>query len=258
MHTDHLEAWNQDTYPAWVERFGPPESAAARLKLDPQKNLGSLAGCLLPLRGKRVMNLMGSHGGKAVAMALLGAEVTVADFSAGNRRYALELAKAAGVELHYILSEVLALDMNEHGKRYDVVVAEMGILHYFRQLEPFMALAYGLLAAGGRFVLRDFHPVSTKLLSYRGSTAKVRKYKVDGDYFSAEPRETDVAYSKFADLDSRQAKVSLRYWTLGEVVTAAARSGLMIQELKEEPNLSSEVFDKGIPKTFILCAQRGT
>lgn len=48
-----------------------------------------------------------------------------------------------------------------------------------------------------------------------------------------------------------------RRWTLGEIVTAAASSGLVIRQLIEEPNLSSDVYDKGIPKTFTLVAGNG-
>jgi len=256
MSTDNQAAWNQDTYNAWVERFGSPTEAAARLTADPYKSLGSLGPFLGPVQGKKILNLMGSHGSKAVGLALLGADVTVADFSEGNQRYALELAAAAGIPINYILTDIFKLDMSVHAAVYDVVLTEMGILHYFSELTSFMTLTASLLKPGGCFVLRDFHPVSTKLISYRGSTAKVRKYKLDGDYFSTETREHSVAYSKFSTQADTSPMVQLRSWTLGETVTAVAQAGLVIQNLTEEPNLSSEVFDKGIPKTFILQARK--
>jgi ubiquinone/menaquinone biosynthesis C-methylase UbiE len=112
----------------------------------------------------------------------MGAEVTVADFSEANGRYATELAQEAGVKLDYIVSDVLGLPEAVLDGSYDLVFAEMGIVHYFTDLAPFMTTAYRLLAPGGKFVLRDFHPVTTKLISSKGSTAKVRKHKVSGDY----------------------------------------------------------------------------
>ncbi|OHD18954.1 MAG: SAM-dependent methyltransferase [Spirochaetes bacterium GWD1_61_31] len=248
-------AWNGPTYQAWVERFGPPEEAAKRLVADPAKSLATLREALGDLCGRHVLNLMGSHGHKAVAMALLGARVTVADFSAENRRYALELATAASVSIDYLVADVLKLGERGLAGGFDLVLAEMGILHYFRSLEPFMALAASCLRSGGRFVLRDFHPVSTKLLSYRGSTAKVRKYKVDGDYFSAALVQAEVAYSKHLAGGQAEA-VWLRQWTLGETVTAVAGAGLVVVSLSEEPNLSGDSFDKGIPKTFTLVAAK--
>ena len=106
------------------------------------------------------------------------------------------------------------------------------------------------------FVLRDFHPVSTKLITSRGSTAKVRKHKVTGDYFDTSLQEKDIAYSKYLADNEQPQKVFLREWNIGEIVTAVAKEGFLIKGLDEEPNLSSEVFDKGIPKTFTLTAEK--
>ncbi|WNS45090.1 class I SAM-dependent methyltransferase [Paenibacillus sp. MMS20-IR301] len=254
------ELWNEDTYSAWTSRFGTPAEAAGKLVKDPAGKLFPLNTYLGEVKGRKIMNLMGSNGMKAVALALLGAEVTVADFSEANARYASELAQAAGVQLEYIVSDVLGLPEALLDNSYDVVLAEMGIVHYFTDLAPFMATAYRLLASGGKFVLRDFHPVTTKLISSKGSTAKVRKHKVSGDYFDTALEEKRVSYSKYmpssggaADADKPNV-VYWRRWTLGEIVTAAAAGGLIIQELAEEPNLSSDVYDKGIPKTFTLVA----
>ncbi len=248
------EAWNRETYEAWVQRFGTPEEAAGRIARQPLKSLSVLGETIGDPAGLRIMNLMGSNGSKAVALALLGASVTVADFSPGNRRYALELAASAGVPLAYLVSDVLKLDTTDLAGTFDVVVAEMGILHYFTDLAPFMNLAHTLLAPGGRFVLRDFHPVSTKLISSRGTTAKIRKHKVDGDYFDATLEEQDASFAKYAEGET--AKVRLRKWNLGEIVTAAAQSGLIVSSLTEEPNLSGDSFDKGIPKTFTLISHK--
>lgn len=254
------ELWNEDTYAAWTSRFGTPAEAAAKLAKDPAGKLFPLNAYFGEVEGRRIINLMGSNGMKAVALALLGAVVTVADFSEANARYARELAQAAGVPLEYIVSDVLALPEVLADNSYDVVFAEMGIVHYFTDLNLFMAVARRLLAPGGTFVLRDFHPVTTKLISSKGSTAKVRKHKVSGDYFDTKLEEKRVSYSKYMPDSGAAAEaakpntVYWRRWTLGEIVTAAAASGLVIQQLVEEPNLSSDVYDKGIPKTFTLVA----
>jgi ubiquinone/menaquinone biosynthesis C-methylase UbiE len=249
------EIWNKETYDAWVNRFGTPEEAAARIKKNPEAVLSILYTKFGDVKGKKIMNLMGSNGNKAVALALLGAEVTVVDFSEGNKNYALELAKAAGVKLNYIVSDVLKLPKKDVSGDYDIVFAEMGIIHYFTDLAPFMKLMYEVLSNKGIALIRDFHPVSTKLISSRGSTAKVRKHKVTGDYFDTSLEEKDVSYFKYSE-DDAPKKVFLRRWTLGEVVTSVAKSGLVIKSLDEEPNLSSEVFDKGIPKTFTVVAEK--
>lgn len=247
------EAWNKETYNAWIQRLGEPCEAVKKIRQDPTKTLSILYNKFGDVKGKKIMNLMGSNGNKAVALALLGADVTVVDFSEGNRRYAMELAKAGEVKIEYILSDVLKISEEQITGDYDIVFAEMGILHYFTDLKPFMKIIHSLLGSKGIFVIRDFHPVSTKLIKSRGSTAKVRKHKVEGDYFDTSLEEKDIAYSKYLN-DGETEKVLLRKWNLGEIVTAVASEGLIIKSLDEEPNLSSDVFDKGIPKTFTLVA----
>ncbi|MCM2675401.1 class I SAM-dependent methyltransferase [Alkalicoccobacillus plakortidis] len=247
------QAWNDESYQAWVTRFGTPEDAALKIKENPQKPLVTLLPHFGEVSGTRIMNLMGSNGTKAVPLALLGADVTVADFSEGNQRYALELADAADVSISYLLGDVLDLKLEDQ-EPYQLVFAEMGILHYFKDLIPFFQMIHALLDQGGECVIRDFHPVSTKLITSKGTTAKIRKHKVTGDYFDTSLTEQNVSYSKY-DADNAST-VLLRKWTLGDIVTSAAQAGLVIRSLIEEPNLSSDVFDKGIPKTFVLKAYK--
>jgi 2-polyprenyl-3-methyl-5-hydroxy-6-metoxy-1,4-benzoquinol methylase len=251
-------AWNQGPYEAWTSRYGTPAEAAARIASNPAARLSTLHSWIGDIQGKKVVNLLGSHGSKAVAMALLGAQATVVDIASENARYAKELAKAAGVELNYIVSDVLELREDELTGDYQVVLMEFGILHYFIDLLPLMKIISKLLGPGGRLVLQDFHPITTKLISSRGTTQTIRKHKVDGDYFDISIEEVEVPYLKFLPVDKQKdlKKTKLRRWTLGEIVTSVAEAGLFIEVLKEEPNLSSELFDKGIPKTFTLVAKR--
>ncbi|WP_313641503.1 class I SAM-dependent methyltransferase [Paenibacillus sp.] len=257
------ELWNEDTYTAWVARFGTPSEAAAKLIKEPSAKLYPLSTYFGDVQGKKMMNLMGSNGMKAVALSLLGADVTVADFSEVNAHYASDLAQEAGVQLTYIVSDVLKLPDHVLDGSYDIVFAELGIVHYFTDLAPFMETVCRLLSPDGVFILRDFHPVTTKLISSKGSTAKVRKHKVSGDYFNTTLEEKKVSYSKYLPStgkpvgEQEHSVVYWRRWTLGEIVTAAASSGLVIRQLVEEPNLSSDVYDKGIPKTFTLMAGKG-
>lgn len=245
------DAWNKESYNAWVTRFGTPVDYALKIKKDPRHLIKGLFDIDFDFNGKKIMNLMGSNGNKAVALAILGASVTLVDYSEGNKKYAMELAEASGVQVDYVVSDVLKIDMDIFRQQFHFVFAEMGILHYFSDLSPFFRLIHDLLISGGIAIIKDFHPISTKLISSRGSTAKVRKHKVDGDYFSQDLIEHDVAYGKYIE-GNEVEKVFLRRWTLGEIITAAAESGLTITKLEEHPNLSSEVFDQGIPKTFTL------
>lgn len=255
QNTNNNELWRQETYNAYVKKYGLPVEAGQKIMRNPQKILEPIYEYFGDVEGKTISNLMGSMGQKAVALSLLGANVTVFDISPGNQQYALELAAACNCKIDYEICDVLEINLDKHGNKSHLAFAEMGIVHYFQNLDAFFKNVNALLVNNGKFILRDFHPVSTKLISSRGSTAKVRKHKVTGDYFSTALEEQEVAFSKYAE-QAVVEKVKLRKWTLGEVVTALARVGFLINELREEPNLSSEVFDSGIPKTYtIVCTK---
>ena len=250
-------AWNQLAYEAWTNRFGTPFESATKIKTDPVKKLGSIYKYFGDVENKKIINLLGSHGSKAVALALLGAEVSVVDFSWDNQRYACELAKAADTQINYIVSDVLNIPPSENLVNFDIAFCELGILHYFTDLQLFFQIVYNMLKKNGVFIIQDFHPVSTKLI-----TSKGKKHKVTGDYFSSSFEETEVAYLKFIPgIDSLSEtekngfkKALLRKWTLGEIITALAQVGFLIKELNESQGPKPE--DKGIPKLFTICSSK--
>ncbi|MDF2880892.1 MAG: SAM-dependent methyltransferase [Clostridiaceae bacterium] len=259
MQEEHTKineiAWNQLAYEAWINRFGQPYEAALKIKENPLKRLGSLSKHFTDVKGKKICNLLGSNGVKAVALSLMGAQVTVIDFSYDNYRYATNLAREADVNIKYIVSDVLKLSLDELLEQYDIVFSELGILHYFTDLNPFFGIAYKLLKSKGTFLIEDFHPVSTKLITTKG-----KKHKINGDYFSDTVEETEVAYMKYVSgigsltEEEKKAlpKAYLRKWTLGEIVTSIAEEGFCIKALEETESPKPE--DKGIPKLFTIKA----
>ncbi|MBC2580359.1 bifunctional 2-polyprenyl-6-hydroxyphenol methylase/3-demethylubiquinol 3-O-methyltransferase UbiG [Clostridium sp. DJ247] len=250
-------AWNQMAYEAWVYRFGSPSEASQKIMSDPTSKLGLLSQYLTDVKNKKIANLLGSHGTKAVSLALMGADVTVIDFSYENSRYALDLARECGVEINYIVSDVLKIPAENITGDYDIVFCELGILHYFIDLNPFFNIASRLLRKGGIFIVEDFHPISTKLI-----TSKGKKHKVTGDYFSKDIEETEVAYMKFVpgfenltdEEKSSFQKAYLRKWTMGEIITSIANNSLYIKTLEETEGPKPE--DKGIPKLFTIVSEK--
>ena len=244
-------AWNQDAYDAWIHRHGAPDIMAERIRKDPWSRLSALSKHIGPLTGKKAINLLGSHGAKAIAMALLGADVTVVDISQENAQYAREVAAAAQVTIRYIVADVLQLPDTELDSSYDLVIMELGILHYFIDLEPLAIIVERLLQPGGRLILQDFHPITTKLIESKG-----KKHKVTGNYFDKTLIVKNVAFSKHLPAAEQKTPqhVYLRQWNLGEIVSAFAATGLFIRSLEEEPN--SKIDDSGLPKTFTLVAEK--
>lgn len=253
LTANNAEAWSQsEAEGAWLKRLGSPEDTAAWIRQDPWLRLGRPLFKHLPeqLSGLKLMNLMGSHGTKAVAAAVLGAQATCVDISPVNAAYGSKVAAAAAVEVDFVVADVLQLPPEQLAGGYHVVLLELGVLHYFIDLAPLMTVIAQLLRPGGTLLLREFHPVDTKLLKGKGKARKVA-----GDYFSQGLVSSSVAYSKYADAQNKDStKVLLRQWGLGEVVTAVCEAGLVLQRLEEEPTVALE--DAGLPKLFTLIASR--
>ena len=91
------KAWEWCAYDFWVKEAGIPVERAQKIVVDPIGALRRYAQYFDSFTGIRIANICGSCGKKAVPLAVLGANVTVFDISEDNKRYALELADAAGV-----------------------------------------------------------------------------------------------------------------------------------------------------------------
>ncbi|MFC4322040.1 class I SAM-dependent methyltransferase [Litchfieldia salsa] len=250
LNSINEQAWNQNNYQALLNRFGSPEETAKKIKENPDWRLHPFRKYLGDLSSKKVIHLLGSNGVKGTAIALLGGEVTIVDFSMENQRFAEEVSGHAGVSINYILSDVMSL--NKHSlATFDIVLMELGVLHYFIDLPSLASIVSELLEPNGVFILHEFHPISTKLITSSG-----KKHKVDGNYFDPSLVTLDVAFSKHLTEEEKKdlAKVYQRQWNIGEVITTFAKKGIYVDVLEEEPN--HKVHDIGLPKTYTLVARR--
>ncbi|MBS4173349.1 methyltransferase domain-containing protein [Bacillus sp. FJAT-49736] len=251
MTEQNEEAWNQHNYDALLNRHGNPSELVEKIIQNPSWRLHPFYKYFDDLTGKKVLHLMGSNGIKGVALSLLGAHVTIVDFSRENQSFALELAKSAEVSLKYIVSDILSLPAEIHQNRYDYILMELGVLHYFIDLLPVMETISNLLHPSGKFILHEFHPISTKLITSTG-----KKHKVSGNYFDPTISRREVAFTKHIPDEAKKNPeyVLQRKWTLGEVITSVGQAGLVTVVLEEEPN--HKIHDIGLPKTFTLIARK--
>ncbi|MFF2755286.1 class I SAM-dependent methyltransferase [Psychrobacillus sp. NPDC058041] len=252
--------WNQSAYQAWTNRHGSPNEYAKKLMEKPVDAVSHYLNLIGDVKGKKIANYLGSKGNKAVSFALLGADVTVVDISEDNRKYAMELATEAEVNIKYIVSDILEVPENEELTEFDFVLLELGVLHYFVDLLPLFKVVYNSLKPGGQFILRDYHPIVSKLVQVEGN-----KMIANGNYFSEEVVEEDVAYSILLSEEERTtlSKVNIRRWTLGEIVTAISSIGLTISLLEEEagvkwafPSNSPEGIEEKMPGLYTLIATK--
>ncbi|WP_244923545.1 class I SAM-dependent methyltransferase [Peribacillus butanolivorans] len=248
---ENEQAWNQNNYLALVNRYGKPKELASKIRQNPKWRLHPFYKYMGDVTGKKITHLMGSNGVKAVALAIIGANVKVVDFSQENATFANELAKEADVSIEYIISDVLSLSSEHVSEKQDLVLMELGVLHYLIDLQPLFEKIKMILKPGGRFILHEFHPISTKLITSNG-----KKHKVAGNYFAPAIENNEVAFSKHMPDEEKESlsKVVQRKWTIGELITAVGQSGLIIKVLEEEPN--HKIHDIGLPKTYTLVAER--
>lgn len=235
-------------YDAWCRFYGSPEALAADFRGDPWVPLKRYRKYLGDVRGQRVANLLGSIGRKAVPLAQLGACVTVIDISEVSARYAREFARHAGVELEYIVGDVLAIDLSGLAGRFDIVLMEGGILHYFVDLCRLAGVVAALLRPDGRMVLGDFHPIG-KCVQVSESGARL-----EGDYFDAGTHRGNLPLVSYLSILEQMEfpKTESRRWTLGEIVTTFAKAGLIIEELEETPDTRKPE----LPGMFHLAARK--
>ncbi|MGG3555112.1 class I SAM-dependent methyltransferase [Peribacillus frigoritolerans] len=248
---ENEQAWNQNNYLALVNRYGDPVELASKIKQNPKWRLHPFYKYMGEISGKKITHLMGSNGVKAVALAILGAEVKVVDFSQENAMFANELANGANVSIEYIVSDVLSLSSEHESGNQDLILMELGVLHYLIDLQPLFEKIKKMLKPGGRFLLHEFHPISTKLITSSG-----KKHKVTGNYFAPAIENNEVAFSKHMPDEEKGSlsRVVQRKWTIGELITSIGQSGLVIKVLEEEPN--HKIHDIGLPKTYTLVAER--
>lgn len=73
-----------------------------------------------------------------------------------------------------------------------------------------------------------------------------------GNYFEKGTREGEVAFAKLLPEEERTGleKVLIRSWTLGEIISAIAASGLVIRALEEIPGPT----DARFPEFYTLVA----
>ena len=238
-------AWEYNAYDFWCSHNGAPAELAEKLRADPKGAIRRHAAYFDAFEGVRIANICGSCGKKAVPLVLLGAEVSVFDLSADNRRYAVELAAAAGAALDYQVGNVLEIDMARYGGAFDVVFMEGGVLSYFHDLTQFMGVMRGLLRPGGKLICSDFHP-------FNKVVDALELQQPTMNYFSTEVFEGEMAHARFYEDEIRRQfpKCSYRKYTVSEIINAVLDAGFTLRRFDEH----TAWFKRDLPGEFTLVA----
>ena len=245
--SQNKKAWEYNAYDFWLKESGNPDERAQKAMKNPMQALKRYADYFDHYEGVRVANICGSCGKKAIPLALLGAEVTVFDISEGNKRYALEMAEAAGVNINFEVGDVFEINLEKYGEYFDVVFMEGGILHYFHDIDEFMSVMCKLLKKGGKMICSDFHPFTkiSDMLEFEHPSMS---------YFSTDVFEGEMAHARFFEEEIRRQmpKCSYRKYTVSEIINAIIRNGFVLEQFDEHP---AWVNDK-VPGEFTAVARK--
>jgi len=246
--TKNKTAWEYRAYEYWNNQ-GSPSEKAEYIKNDPMARLRYHQRYFEKIENLKIANPCGSNGRIAVPLALLGANVTIFDISEENKRYAMELAECAQVEINYNVGDFCEIDLTEYDCYFDIAYSEGGILHYFADIDCFMSKIFSILKNNGQWILSDFHPF--RKINRTGSSM-MSVAQTEGDYFDVRIHKGNVAYKNFFKKEEQDAfpDCSLRFFTLSEIINAVIKAGFVIKEFHEHPNFE----DKKLPGEFTIIA----
>ncbi|GEL05041.1 class I SAM-dependent methyltransferase [Rummeliibacillus stabekisii] len=247
--SQNKKAWEYRAYEFWNKRDGTPETKAKIILENPELQLKKHIEFFRNIKGKKIANLCGSNGRKAVPLAIIGAVVTVFDISEENKRYALELAENANTYIEYIVTDIYDIDLVKYENSFDMLYLEGGILHYFNDIDKFMSILFTLLKQGGEILLSDFHPLRRCIVK---NPLNDSEYQIQLNYFNKELHNGDIAYKNHFDENEQNEfpNVSIRLFTLSEIINSVIKTGFKLRKFDEHRGWENE----NIPWEFTISA----
>jgi ubiquinone/menaquinone biosynthesis C-methylase UbiE len=181
--------------------------------------------------GKTLLHLQCHFGIDTLSWAMLGAEVTGADFSECSIALARSLSERMGIPARFVCSDLYALP-GALDEQFDVVFTSYGVLPWLPDIGKWAEVVAHFVKPGGVFYIVEFHPLSELLTFDEKTTAPM----LAGSYFESGPHEYKTAGS-YADPTAHVEQGVEYEWrhSIGEVVTSLVEAGLQIQFLHEFP-----------------------
>ena len=181
--------------------------------------------------GKSLLHLQCHFGQDTLSWARLGAKVTGMDISDESIALAESLAEELGIDARFVRSDLYDLPRQLTGS-FDVVFTSLGVIIWLPDLARWAEVIDHFLKPGGTFFILEFHPAAGIFDDEREDGRLTVRYP----YFN--PREPvewlPDGIGSYADRDAEINTASYEWpHSLGEVVTALASKGLVIEYLRE-------------------------
>lgn len=195
------------------------------------------------IAGMSVVHLQCHIGTDTVSLARLGpAEVAGLDFSDIAIAAAQKLSADSGTPVEFAVGNVYDAPA-VFGRTFDFVYTSVGAINWLGDLDRWASAIAGLLESGGRFYLRDMHPMAFVFDEVDGRLQPTYNYFTSVD----DPLTWDTNET-YTDGDHNQITNTKHHeWnhSLAEVVNALVDAGLTVTKLAEH---------KGVDWQFVPSA----
>lgn len=177
-------------------------------------------------------------GTDTLSWAKLGARVTGFDFSPAAIGAARDLTHRLGLDATFAECELYASPDSIDGQ-FDIVYTGVGAINWLPDIAAWGRIMAGFVRPGGRFYIREGHPMMNALDDFRDDRELVVGYR----YFdNGEPQRwvSDESYLGSATLENAETYE----WPhpISDVVNSLIDAGLVIQRLDEHKHLDWRFF----------------
>lgn len=231
-HVSEHTAFNKAFWDEVAPHHAASEFYAVEKFVAAPDSLGEIEKAELgPVAGLEICHLQCHIGLDTLSLARRGAIMTGVDFSAESLRIARELSARTKIDAEFVESDVLSAAA-KLGRGYDLVFTTRGVLMWFGDLDRWARNCVDLVRPGGAFYLLDIHPLAMAL--HPTPTG----YEPASDYFGGGGPNVTAEDRSYAVADVGLKNQETHEWIhpVGEVVTALAGAGLVIDFLHEHPN----------------------
>lgn len=191
------------------------------------------------IRGLKLVHLMCNAGFDTLSLANHGAFVTGVDISYNAVVQARQWATESDIRATFVQSDVYDWLITTD-QQFDRVYCSYGAICWLNDLTVWAQGVARVLAPGGRFVLVEFHPTSNMfdrdwhlVRDYPQSGRQLTLHGIDDYVADSGGGLTPSGYSEGISGFVNTEPCHLFQWSVGEVVTALAQAGLMIERLDE-------------------------
>jgi SAM-dependent methyltransferase len=246
-HAPRMDDYRDVNRANWDERVAAhaasPDYAVSRFTDDPsflsqvvtfdRSRLGDIEG----LDG---VHLQCHIGTDTVSLARLGARMTGLDFSAPALEQGRSLAAATGVDVAFVESDLYGAPEALGRERFDLVYTGVGAICWLPDIRRWAEVVASVLRPGGRFFMREGHPVLWSLADPPPDGRLVLEYP----YFEQKEPLVWEEGGTYVETDQVFTQVVTHEWNhgLGEIVTALFDAGLQVTGLEEHDSVPWNAF----------------